>query len=930
MRLQKRLFAMVMGIQLIFILLMSITTNYRTMQAFTSIEQRFFTLQMSGAQKAVNNESHSLQNSISDWGAWDRMYAFMETKDVSRFEELLNGSILRALNIDFIAVLDTDLKPIVAYRVDEIGNELPLDDEMLDTLHRSAEKMRAAQNIDAMTPDVFGPEEPASPGPDLLKLGGDVFLFKSAQILTTEWNGPTRGMVVAGRNFNRVLEDVSSSLGAPCQFLPVSFDVVSSDPATCASEDQSLVIVTREDNTAFVQQPGRPILGTDTPYALAFVMPRDIYAEGQRSMYNSYVWLFYSGISLAVLMVYFLSRVILRRLNIMRGVFTRIIHEVNFDLRFTATRQDEIGDFAVSVNVLLDTLEHVIMQIPDALIINDASGRVVFLNLEARRLLNRMSFSRETDTIFVKDILSRTESKLLGPTSDQFVYEGVFRREDGSTVPVELHKNTLSLGPQRVVLYLARDLTERHNLAARIDWNDHHDAYTGLPNRKSFVDTLNRLLKADNTIFGKSSAQTTPQPLTLVIINMDHFKSINAEVTNTGGDIILAVIAERIKNALEERGALFRTSGDEFSILFTKDEDGKMISPEELVTLLSKIRDDVSLPCQMGERVVHPSASMGVLFDALSYDNSSLIIEKATTALKAAKGAGLGLITIYKEKEDGGEVDASFAANILRMRYEIREGIEQEQFIPYFQPVYDIKERRLSGFETLVRWQHPTRGFLTPYHFVPYAERIGVIGEIDQHMMQCAMKAIADSPAPYYFSANGSSNLMQKTDAADLICQMLDRARIDSSRFVTEVTESVLIDNLSGVQKALEKLGTRNVRIFLDDFGTGYSSLEYLHALPFNCIKLDQSFVRRVFDSEQDAKMLRAIINLANVLEMDTIAEGVETEEQLVWLGEAGCRKAQGYFFAKPLPWSEADALIKREYARFRTDEAAAGGKSAG
>ncbi|WP_298780936.1 EAL domain-containing protein [uncultured Fretibacterium sp.] len=927
MRLQKRLFAMVMGIQLIFILLMSITTNYRTMQAFTSIEQRFFTLQMSGAQKAVNNESHSLQNSISDWGAWDRMYAFMETKDVSRFEELLNGSILRALNIDFIAVLDTDLKPIVAYRVDEIGNELPLDDEMLDTLHRSAEKMRAAQSIDAMTPDVFDPEESASPSSDLLKLGDDVFLFKSAQILTTDWGGPARGMVVAGRNFNRVLEDVSSSLGAPCQFLPVSSDAA--NPTGVASEDQPLVIVTREDNTAFVQQPGRPILGTDTPYALAFVMPRDIYAEGQRAMYNSYVWLFYSGISLAILMVYFLSRVILKRLNTMRGVFTRIIHEVNFDLRFTVTRQDEIGDFAGSVNVLLDTLEHVIMQIPDALIINDASGRVVFLNLEARRLLNRMSFSRETDTIFVKDILSRTESKLLGPTSDQFVYEGVFRREDGSTVPVELHKNTLSLGPQRVVLYLARDLTERHNLAARIDWNDHHDAYTGLPNRKSFVDTLNRLLKADNTIFGKSSAQTTPQPLTLVIINMDHFKSINAEVTNTGGDIILAVIAERIKNALEERGALFRTSGDEFSILFTKDEDGKMISPEELVTLLSKIRDDVSLPCQMGERVVHPSASMGVLFDALSYDNSSLIIEKATTALKAAKGAGLGLITIYKEKEDGGEVDASFAANILRMRYEIREGIEQEQFIPYFQPVYDIKERRLSGFETLVRWQHPTRGFLTPYHFVPYAERIGVIGEIDRHMMQCAMKAIADSPAPYYFSANGSSNLMQQANAADLIYEMLDRAKIDSSRFVTEVTESVLIDNLTGVQKALKKLGTRNVRIFLDDFGTGYSSLEYLHALPFNCIKLDQSFVRRVFDSEQDAKMLHAIINLANALEMDTIAEGVETEEQLVWLGEAGCRKAQGYFFAKPLPWVEADALIKREYARLLADEAAAGGKSA-
>uniref|UniRef100_UPI0026071D62 putative bifunctional diguanylate cyclase/phosphodiesterase n=1 Tax=uncultured Fretibacterium sp. TaxID=1678694 RepID=UPI0026071D62 len=605
-------------------------------------------------------------------------------------------------------------------------------------------------------------------------------------------------------------------------------------------------------------------------------------------------------------------RVILRRLNTMRGIFTRIIHEVNFDLRFTATRQDEIGDFAVSVNVLLDTLEHVIMQIPDALIINDASGRVVFLNLEARRLLNRMNFSRETDTIFVKDILSRTESKVLGPTSDQFVYEGVFRREDGSTVPVELHKNTLSLGPQRVVLYLARDLTERHNLAARIDWNDHHDAYTGLPNRKSFVDTLNGLLKADNTIFGKSGTRPAPEPLTLVVINMDHFKSINAEVGDVNGDRILVMVAERLKATLDGRGAIYRTGGDEFALLIGMQ--GEIQDRAALLAMLERARDAVNLPCEVGEGMVYPSASIGVLSDVSIWNSPAVIMEKAASALKNAKKAGLGAVIFFEGRDDREEVP--FSGSILNMRAELQSAIENDEFIPYFQPVYSIKDRELSGFETLVRWMHPQKGFLPPSRFVPYAERIGLVGEIDRCMMRRAMEAIGNSSNAFYFSANGSSNLLQNPNAADIIRGSLNEAGIDPSCFVVEVTESVLIDNLKEVSATLDRLRETGVRIFLDDFGTGYSSLQYIHSLPLDCIKLDMAFVRHVFDSEKETRMLRTIIDMANALNLDTIAEGVETEEQLSWLGEAGCGKAQGFYFSKPLSWADAEKLIRKERAK--------------
>ncbi|MFC2594208.1 MAG: EAL domain-containing protein, partial [Fretibacterium sp.] len=270
---------------------------------------------------------------------------------------------------------------------------------------------------------------------------------------------------------------------------------------------------------------------------------------------------------------------------------------------------------------------------------------------------------------------------------------------------------------------------------------------------------------------------------------------------------------------------------------------------------------------------------------------------------------------IFFEGRDEQE-EVPFSGSILNMRAELRSALDNDEFLSYFQPVYSIKDRRLSGFETLVRWMHPRKGFLPPSRFIPYAERIGLVGEIDRCMMRCAMEAIRKSSNTFYFSANGSSNLMQSPDAAALIQDSLNEAAIDPSCFVVEVTESVLIDNLKGVSATLDRLREMGVRIFLDDFGTGYSSLQYIHSLPLDCIKLDIAFVRHVFDSEKEARMLHTIIDMANALNLDTVAEGVETEEQLSWLAEAGCGKAQGFYFSKPLSWADAEKLIRRERAK--------------
>lgn len=905
MRLQKKVFGVIVGIQILFLILMSVTTNYKTIKAFDMIESRFFEQEMSRLQEAVDNDAKRLQSLVADWGAWDNMYSFMETKAIQRFDELLNGTILRALNVDFLAVMDNNMNPIVAYLVNDQGDEVPLTPLMTSQLRKIAPKLMK-------TDELLSSFEGDRSHLEFLKLGSEIYLFGSTPILTTNWTGPSRGMIVAGVNFESALKNITRALDLPCRFLPIS------SPGDLAHISGDVVIQEADGNnggSATVWQKRGEVLGTSVPYALTFTSPRYIYNEGKRAVYNSYIWLFYNGMSLALLIMGFLSQIILKRVEYLRNLVDTINNDLQLDIQILPKKDDEIGDLAQSFNTLFDTLKHLLMDIPDALILCRQSGEVVLLNYQAQILMDRKNVTREEqqgpNPLLMSSLIATkgqegkksTLLQAMDPTTAQPVYEADLCCTDDRHVPVEVHQSSLVLGHQKLELYLARDLRERKLLEDRLNWKYCNDDYTGLPNRVSFVRELNALLKA-------SKSEQFNKTITIVLINMDHFKSINADVGNANGDIVLVVMSYRIRNVLDGRGALYRTSGDEFSILF-EEEKGKEMTADELKELLNNVRDSISLPYDVGDKTLYPSASMGVLPNALQYSEPSQIIEKATNALKNSKQSGLGVITFYKD--EGVEMDSFFASNVLRMRFEIQEAVERDEFIPYFQPVYSIQDRTLRGFETLVRWQHPSRGFLTPGEFVPYAERIGNIGDIDQCMMRCAMKAIRKSPSPLYFSANGSSNLMQRPEAGELILSFLDKLQVDPSRFVLEVTESILIDNLEVVRRALNLLGGENIRIFLDDFGTGYSSLEYIHSLPFNCIKLDQAFVRRIFDSDKDAKMLQAIINMANTLGMDTVAEGVETEEQFTWLEEAGCKKVQGYLFAKPLPWDEANELILTE-----------------
>ena len=896
MKLQKKVFRAIVGILLGLSLIMSATTTHRTVKAFEGMERRFFEQNMFLLQKYIDDEVNRLTDYVSDWGAWDAMYSFMETRDTLRFEELLTGTSLRALDIDFLAVLDRDMNIVVGYMINELGGEIPLSNEVLTRLKAVGSQFLA---MEPGAPDSDSEERSLSP--HFMNLDGSIYLFGSNPILMTNWSGPARGVIIIGVDFAKRLKQISETLGNPCEFLPVS-------PQRYPDRwSKSVAVEESAEGQALVWQTRGAVIGTDTPYALMIRTSRDIYNEGKKAVYNSYLWIFLNGIVLVVVVMELLSRLVLNRLEKLREVADTITEELSLSLRVPVTWNDEISDLSRSFNVVFGTLERIVMNIPDAMILCTLEGEVILANLQARRILGLGGAPQNGRGMPIEALVRRNGGEGSARSEkEQDVYEAFLCSLAGVEIPVEIHQRSIAFGKRKTILFLARDLTDRKRLEMRLAWKLYYDDLTGLPNRTSLVEEIGTVLK--KTASGSGADYRTA----LALVNMDHFKSINAEVGDVNGDRILVMVAERLKATLDGRGAIYRTGGDEFALLIGMQ--GEIQDRAALLSLLEGARDAVNLPCEVGEGMVYPSASIGVLSDVSIWNSPAVIMEKAASALKNAKKVGLGAVIFFEGRDDQEEVP--FSSSILNMRAELRSAIDNDEFLSYFQPVYSIKDRRLSGFETLVRWMHPQKGFLPPSRFIPYAERIGLVGEIDRCMMRRAMEAIRKSSNTFYFSANGSSNLLQSPNAAAVIQDSLDEAAIDPSCFVVEVTESVLIDNLKEVSATLDRLREMGVRIFLDDFGTGYSSLQYIHSLPLDCIKLDIAFVRHVFDSEKEARMLHTIIDMANALNLDTVAEGVETEEQLSWLDEAGCGKAQGFYFSQPLSWADAEKLIRRERER--------------
>lgn len=429
-----------------------------------------------------------------------------------------------------------------------------------------------------------------------------------------------------------------------------------------------------------------------------------------------------------------------------------------------------------------------------------------------------------------------------------------------------------------------------------------YDALTNLPNRKLFTDRLQRAINR--------TKQEVFYQFAVLYIDLDGFKFVNDTLGHAAGDALLMETSQRLEQSLRQsdtvarfdlelnptersRDTVARFGGDEFAILLDGFRD-----IEDVVIVAKRIQEAIATPFQLEGQSVFSSASIGIALSHERYNNADEMLRDADIAMYRAKHEGKARYALFDSKMHA-QVKARFS-----LETELRRALERRDFHVYYQPIVRLKGGQIVGFEALVRWQHPSRGMISPAEFIPLAEEMGLIVQLDLYVLKEALRQLKRwqslNPA-LTVSVNLSSRQFDGNMLEHSVREALHQSDVNPSSLALEVTEGMLARKDERVHKILSTLRSWGVKIYIDDFGTGYSSLSRLHELPVDLLKIDKSFVDGLESSDEKAKMSEAIVVLARALGLEIVAEGIETEDQKGFLADLYCTYGQGYFFSKPL-----------------------------
>ncbi|WP_420537643.1 putative bifunctional diguanylate cyclase/phosphodiesterase [Ferrovum myxofaciens] len=440
---------------------------------------------------------------------------------------------------------------------------------------------------------------------------------------------------------------------------------------------------------------------------------------------------------------------------------------------------------------------------------------------------------------------------------------------------------------------ITRDITERRRNEARIQYLANYDALTGLPNRTQLDEHLRYAL---------SLAKRSNGYLALMFLDLDRFKEINDSLGHGIGDDLLIMVAKRLQSLLREEDTISRLGGDEFIVMLPGSD------AQGAAQVAQKILDIVAAPYQIEQYELSVTISIGIAVYPGDGINLESLSKSADTAMYRAKNEGRNSYRFFTP-----EMQARTTRN-MQLVNALRHALECDQFDLYYQPQISLVTNRIIGAEALLRWNHPELGQVSPAEFVPVAEDTGLIIPIGEWVIRRAIQQLRQwldrGISPIVIAVNLSAVQFLFSNLSVLIPRLLQEASVPSHLFELELTEGVAMHDPQGAIAILTSLFEQGIRLSIDDFGTGYSSLNYLKKFNVNKLKIDQSFVQNISTAEEDRAIIAAIISMAKSLGLKTIAEGVETREQLIFLREQGCNEGQGYYFSQPLPVSQFDTWL--------------------
>jgi len=475
------------------------------------------------------------------------------------------------------------------------------------------------------------------------------------------------------------------------------------------------------------------------------------------------------------------------------------------------------------------------------------------------------------------------------------------RHRDDFWLHVEtLRTNLLHDENVKGIVLNTRDVSERKAFEDQLAHQAFHDSVTGLANRALFKDRVEHALERQTR---------EDRPVSVLFMDLDDFKTINDSLGHAAGDRLLAEVGDRLKDCLRGADTAARLGGDEFAILLEDGGDG-IDAAEVASRILARLEGAFHLE----SKDVFVRASIGIASaehtKKVGPEGAEELLRNADVAMYMAKEAGKGRYQVFEPAMH------DTALKRLELKADLQRAIDNEEFILNYQPVIELQTGQIEGFEALLRWKHPERGIVPPLDFIPLAEETGIIVPIGRWVLrEAALRAKElqeryPADPPLHMAVNLSARQLQRPEIVNEVAEILMETQLDPETLVLEITESVMMEDMDLSIQRLAELKELGVRLAVDDFGTGYSSLNYIRRFPVDILKVDKSFVDGVNEGGEESALTAAIIELAGILKLRPVAEGIERADQLERLLDLKCDLGQGYYFAKPLPLEGIDELL--------------------